>query len=225
MKDEEIKTKYRIHEKCTFDERQIPQLKDIKFLGIRYPKKGHLILHENNVISFSSRASNPILQLLYESEKDKKKKILQFVFSSKWIENQFPNSWFTKLEIEEIERTGFYEEEYWKENYGSFGFGNCQQINSINKYYIQFKGEDQFIDYEFYDERDEVYEFEIDLYIDVAYGLDLSNSKSIIFTHSEGSEASTVYIGDKRDLEKMGIFRINWLKKDDYIEMKEKKMK
>lgn len=218
----EFQTKYNIREKCHFDYNRLPDLKEVKFGALRFPKKGHFILHQNNVITYSSRASKPVLFLQNNNER----KFIPFSFKTKWIENQFPNSWFSKMDLDELEEIFFKEKDkYLKENYGSFRFERLLSINSINKYSVSFKGKEEYIKYNFQEKSNRIYEFDIDLNIDIAFGFDLENNKTILITYCERDELNKVHIGSKESLIEMGALRIEWITKNKWINFKEKKIK
>ena len=116
-------------------------------------------------------------------------------------------------------------DKYLKENYGSFGFEKLRRIKSINKYSVSFKGKEKHIKHSFYEKDNQIYEFDIDLKIDVAFGLDLDNDKTVLITYSDSGELNKIYIGAKESLKKMGALRIEWITKNKWINFEENQIK
>jgi hypothetical protein len=99
----------------------------------------------------------------------------------------------------------------------SFGFGRFMKIVEISVYRAKFQGKDFYIDYEYFDNRDQQFELEINLKVDVAFCLTLSNGQSILIYWDDGSESYLTYMGTKAAFAENNIVRSNWLRSDNWL--------
>ena len=221
MDRSQIQAYYNIEKKCDFAYSKLPNLEDVWFSGVRFPVKGLFRILDNGVITYSATASRPVLFL----QNNEKKRLIPIRFSTEWIEFQFPNSHFEKMYLEPLEELEFggYNA-YLRKNFSSFSFEKLQRVKSFNKYSVKFEGTERYVERK-WKEVDHVYEMDIYLDVDVAFGLDLENGKTVLFTYSDGGELNTVYIGTKAQLKALGAFSEDWIVYKERIEYVEERIR
>ncbi|MEO1515455.1 MAG: hypothetical protein AAFV95_10590 [Bacteroidota bacterium] len=134
-------------------------------------------------------------------------------FCPRFCQTQFPNSWWSCLDVEQSPPDHSKAGEEFR-----FGLASPQRILAAYKNHIAYQGKDFYVIDEHRAKNYQAWEFTIDLHIDLAYSFHLANNHWVAITYREGPECFEVSYGRKEQLQAKGYLREKWLRKDAYID-------
>lgn len=77
----------------------------------------------------------------------------------------------------------------------TFGFATVQHVLDTSLYRLNYVGKEDYIDREYFDERDKIQEVALDIRLDIALGIKLENEKMLLLTIEPGRDNYFLLIG------------------------------